>query len=114
MAPTPSSCTSIFAAMVAPSVKVGKAESQPSHLLDAHPGRHTGGDHLDHFGRVLAAHMSADDLPPPGLDDQLAEAFRLTVGDGAQQTPERSPRVARRFRGKEWQVRRSLGESQLD
>jgi hypothetical protein len=100
--------------MPTPSVKLGNANCSSATSSTRIPGRHTGGDHLDHFGRVLAAHMSADDLPPPGLDDQLAEAFRLTVGDGAQQTPERSPRVARRFRGKEWQVRRSLGESQLD
>jgi hypothetical protein len=53
-------------------------------LLDAHPRLHTGRDHLDHFGRVLAEHVSADDLPSRGLDYQLAEPFRLPVGDGPQ------------------------------
>ena len=53
-------------------------------LLDAHPRRHTGRDHLDHFGRVLAEHVSADNLPSRGLDYQLAEPFRLPVGDGPQ------------------------------
>ena len=62
----------------------GEGELKLSDVLDAHPRRHAGRDHLDHFGRVLTEHVSADDLPSRGVDDQLAEPFRLPVGDGPQ------------------------------
>ena len=62
----------------------GEGELKVGDILDAHPRRHAGRDHLDHFGRVLAEHVSADDLPPCGLDYQLAEPFRLPVGDWPQ------------------------------
>ena len=62
----------------------GEGELKLGDLLDTHPRRHAGRDHLDHFGRVLTEHMSAHDLPSRGLDYQLAEPFRLPVGDGPQ------------------------------
>ena len=65
----------------------GKGELKLGDILDAHAHRHAGRDHLDHFGRVLAEHVSAHDLPSFGLDDQLAEPFRLPVGDGPQRGP---------------------------
>ena len=85
MARTPRSRTSICAAMPDALGEGREGELELGDLLDAHAGRHAGGDHLDHLGRVLAEHVGADDLSPPGLDDQLAEALRLTVGDGPQQ-----------------------------
>jgi hypothetical protein len=54
-------------------------------LLDAHSGRHASRNHLNHFSRVFTQYVSTDDPATPGLDDQLAETFRLTVSDGSQQ-----------------------------
>jgi hypothetical protein len=54
---------------------------QLGNLLNGHPR----GDHLDHFGRILAEHVRADDSSLPGFHDQRAEALRLTIGNRAQQ-----------------------------
>jgi hypothetical protein len=62
----------------------GEGELELSDLFDSHPTRHASGNHLDYFCRVLTEHVSANDLSPPGFDDQLAETVGVTIGDRSQ------------------------------